>query len=54
MSERTLRHLIQRHLTEFLDDWYERPANAGREPTERDFVTWLAGDGRPETGRATR
>lgn len=54
MSERTLRHLIQRHLTEFLDDWYERPANAGREPSERDFAMWLAGDRRREPGRAAR
>ncbi|HZU55110.1 MAG TPA: hypothetical protein VFA06_04530 [Actinocrinis sp.] len=54
MSERTLRHLIQRHLTEFLDDWYGRPANAGRQPDERDFATWLAGDGRRELGHAAR
>ena len=47
MSERTLRHVIQRQLTEFLDDWYRRPENAGRQPGEQDFAAWLARDGRP-------
>jgi hypothetical protein len=44
MSERTLRHLIGQHLTDFLEAWYRVSANAGRPPTERDFALWLAGD----------
>ena len=47
MSERTLRHVIQRQLTEFLDDWYRRPENAARQPSEQDFAAWLAGESRP-------
>jgi hypothetical protein len=43
MSERTLRHLIAQHLTDFLQDWYDRPGNAGRQPTEQDFAAWLGG-----------
>lgn len=42
MSDRTLRHLIAQHLTDFLQDWYDQPGNAGRRPSERDFASWLA------------
>ena len=43
MSDRTLRHLIAQYITDFLQDWYECPANAGRQPTEHDFAVWLDG-----------
>jgi hypothetical protein len=43
MSERILRHLVARHLTDFLQDWYGRPANADSQPTEHDFAAWLTG-----------
>ncbi len=43
MSERTLRHVVAQHLTDFLQDWYEQAADGGRPPTERDFAAWLAG-----------
>jgi len=43
MSERTLRHLVARHLTDFLQDWYDRSADAGIQPTEHDFAAWLTG-----------
>jgi hypothetical protein len=54
MSERTLRHLIAQHLTEFLQDWCDRPGNTGTQPTEQDFAVWLgsrAGPDRPEYRR---
>jgi hypothetical protein len=54
MSERTLRHVIQRQLTEFLDDWYGRAQNAGREPSELEFAAWLAAGGRRDSKRAAR
>lgn len=41
MSERILRHLIARHLSDFLQDWEGVAANAGARPTERDFALWL-------------
>jgi hypothetical protein len=41
MSERTLRYLVARHLSDFLQDWYDLPTNAGAQPTEHDFATWL-------------
>ena len=44
MSDRTLRHLIAQHLTDFLEEWYGVSANAGKQPTERDFALWLGGD----------
>ncbi len=46
MSERMLRHMIERQLTEFLDAWYERPGNRDREPSEQDFAAWLSEGGR--------
>jgi hypothetical protein len=51
MSDRTLRHLISQHLTDFLQDWHDRPANAGIQPTERDFAAWLADHANPGPAR---
>ncbi len=51
MSDRTLRHLISQHLTDFLQDWHDRPANAGIQPTERDFAAWLAEHANPGPAR---
>lgn len=42
MSERILRHLVARHLSDFLQHWDDLPANAGSRPSEHDFATWLA------------
>lgn len=41
MSERTLRHLVTRHLADFLQDWYDQPARAATQPSEQDFAAWL-------------